>query len=299
MSILHYYKNGNYSVTLFSDGTKVRRTDDNKFIPAFAENCDVKITDRCDGGCPMCYEGCTSEGKHGDILNDKFINSLHVGTELALNGNDLTHPHLVSFLKRIKEKGVIANLTVNQMHFERHYSMLKALTDNKLIWGLGVSLREPTHYFIEHLKGISNAVIHTIVGVVTEQDILKLSDQNLKILILGYKPTGRGKEYADNNIDSILKNTLWLHNHLADLTDKFSCVSFDNLAIKQLDVKRIMSEDKWERFYMGDDGMFTFYIDLVNKTFSKNSIIAKEKSIPINDMTIDEMFEVVRNTNWE
>jgi hypothetical protein len=86
---------------------------------------------------------------------------------------------------------------------------------------------------------------------------------------------------------------------LADLTDKFSCVSFDNLAIKQLDVKRIMSEDKWERFYMGDDGMFTFYIDLVNKTFSKNSIIAKEKSIPINDMTIDEMFEVVRNTNWD
>ena len=299
MSILHYYKNGNYSVTLFSDGTKVRRTDDNKFIPAFAENCDVKITDRCDGGCPMCYEGCTPEGKHGDILNDKFINSLHIGTELALNGNDLTHPHLVSFLKRIKEKGVIANLTVNQMHFERHYSMLKALTDNKLIWGLGVSLREPTRYFIEHLKGISNAVIHTIVGVITEQDILKLSDQNLKILILGYKPTGRGKEYADNNIDSILKNTLWLHNNLADLTDKFSCVSFDNLAIKQLDVKRIMRDDEWERFYMGDDGMFTFYIDLVHKTFSKNSIIAKEKSIPINDMTIDEMFEVVRNTNWE
>lgn len=299
MSILHYYKNGNYSVTLFSDGTKVRRTDDNEFVPAFAENCDVKITDRCDGGCPMCYEGCTPKGKHGDILNDKFINSLHIGTELALNGNDLTHPHLVSFLKRIKEKGVIANLTVNQMHFERHYSMLKALTDNKLIWGLGVSLRESTHYFIEHLKGISNVVIHTIVGVITEQDILKLSDQNLKILILGYKPTGRGKEYADNNIDSILKNTLWLHNNLADLTDKFSCVSFDNLAIKQLDVKRIMSEDEWERFYMGDDGMFTFYIDLVNKTFSKNSIIAKEKSIPINDMTIDEMFEVVRTTNWD
>lgn len=50
---------------------------------------------------------------------------------------------------------------------------------------------------------------------------------------------------------------------------------------------------------MGDDGTFTFYIDLVNQTFSKNSVIAKVKSIPINGMTIDEMFEVVRTTNWE
>lgn len=50
---------------------------------------------------------------------------------------------------------------------------------------------------------------------------------------------------------------------------------------------------------MGDDGTFTFYIDLVNQTFSKNSVILKVKSIPINGMTIDEMFEVVKTTNWE
>ena len=57
--------------------------------------------------------------------------------------------------------------------------------------------------------------------------------------------------------------------------------------------------EEWEKFYMGDDGTFTFYIDLVNQTFSKNSVIAKTKSIPMNGMTIDEMFEVVKTTNWE
>ena len=41
------YKNGNYIVTILNDGTKIRQTKDDEFIPAFAENCDVKITDKC------------------------------------------------------------------------------------------------------------------------------------------------------------------------------------------------------------------------------------------------------------
>ena len=247
----------------------------------------------------MCYENCTPTGKHGDILNTKFLNSLHSGTELALNGNDLTHPHLITFLKELKDRGVIANLTVNQLHFERHYNMLKALVDKKLIWGLGVSLREPTDYFIEHIKGIPNAVVHTIIGVITKDDINKLADKGLKILILGYKTTGRGTQYLNDNILSIVTNTTWLSNNLTKITNQFKCVSFDNLAIRQLDIKKLMTPEQWDKFYMGDDGSFTFYIDLVNKTFSKNSVIAKFKSIPINDRTIDEMFDIVRTTDWE
>ena len=54
MSIIGRYKNGNYQVTIFSDGTKIRETDDDKFIPAFSESCDLKITDKCDGGCAFC-----------------------------------------------------------------------------------------------------------------------------------------------------------------------------------------------------------------------------------------------------
>ena len=59
MKTLGVYKNGNYNVRLLADGTKIRETNEDEFIPAFAENCDCKITDKCDGGCPFCYEGCT------------------------------------------------------------------------------------------------------------------------------------------------------------------------------------------------------------------------------------------------
>ena len=111
MKILGKYRNGNYIVTIGDDGTKIRETEYDEFIPAFAENCDCKITDKCDGGCQWCYEGCTPSGKHGDILNPKFLDSLHPFTELAINGNDLTHPDLIPFLQKLKEKKVIANIT--------------------------------------------------------------------------------------------------------------------------------------------------------------------------------------------
>lgn len=301
MKLLAKYKNGNVSVTRWDDGTTLRRTEDDEFSPAFAENVDVKITDHCDGGCKFCYEGCTINGKHGEIMNDKFIDSLHPYTEMALNGNDLSHPELVTFLFKLKDKNVIANLTVNQIHFERHYKLIKALIDNRLIWGLGISLRETTDSFINLVKTIPNAVIHTINGIVTEHDLNKLANHDLKILILGYKTTGRGLEYQSNNLGECMKNTTYLRLMLPTIAKEgwFKNLSFDNLAIQQLDVKRLMSEEEWEKFYMGDDGTFTFYIDLVNQTFSKNSVIAKVKSIPINGMTIDEMFEVVKATNWD
>lgn len=299
MTILQNYKNGNYVVTLFSDGTKVRRTEEEQFNPAFAESIDCKITDHCDGGCPMCYENCTPTGKHGDILNAKFIDSLHAGTEIAVNGNDLTHPHLVTFLKKIKDRGVIVNLTVNQLHFERHYNMIKALIDEHLIWGLGVSLREPTDYFIEHIKSIPNAVIHTIVGVISKEDIAQLADKDLKILILGFKTTGRGTGYINDNLEFVLKNFAWIYLNIETIIKQFKCVCFDNLAIRQLEVERFMSKEEWDKFYMGDDGSFTFYVDLVNNIFSKDSVTAKEKCFPINNRTIDEMFEVIKNTTWD
>ena len=95
------YENGNYTVSFCeNDGTKIRENKLDFFEPAFAENCDVKITDKCDGGCEFCYENCIPNGKHGDILNHKFLDTLHPYTELAINGNDLSHPDLTIFLAK-------------------------------------------------------------------------------------------------------------------------------------------------------------------------------------------------------
>lgn len=295
MKTLGVYRNGNYIVTVLEDGTKIRETKYNEFIPAFAENCDCKITDKCDGGCAFCYEGCTPNGKHGDILNYKFIDTLHSYTELAINGNDLSHPDLIPFLEKLKTKKIIANMTVNQVHFERHQNLIRELTDKGLIYGLGISLREPTDEFISLVRTYPNAVIHTINGILTPSDIEKLSDNNIKMLILGYKQLRRGVDWYNTDYENITKLQNWLSDNLKNIIEHFEVVSFDNLAIKQLDVKSLMTNEEWEEFYMGDDGGFTFYIDMVNGTFGKNSLAPDYERYPIDDLSIDEMFQKIRN----
>ena len=288
--LLGVYKNGNYTVKLLTDGTKIRETEADEFIPAFAENCDVKITDKCDGGCPFCYEGCTPNGRHGNILNQKFLDTLHPYTEMAINGNDLTHPDLILFLEKLHEKKVVANMTVNQIHFERCQDMIRDLVDRRLIFGLGISLKNPTEEFIELVKQYPNAVIHTINGILSPSDVEMLSNHNLKILILGYKQLRRGVDWYDTDHENIIVKQMWLRENLESILSKFNVVSFDNLAITQLDVKRLMSDEEWEEFYMGDDGTMTFYIDLVDEQFGKNSLATER--FPVMD-NIDDMFRKI------
>ena len=292
LKLLGVYKNGNYTVKVLSDGTKIRETNDDEFIPSFAENCDCKITDKCDGGCPFCYEGCTPNGRHGDILNYKFLDTLHPYTELAINGNDMSHPDLIPFLMKLREKKVIANLTVNQIHFERYQDLIRKLVDDKLIYGLGISLKEPTEEFISLVKTYPNAVIHVINGILSASDVEKLSDNNLKMLILGYKQLRRGEDWYDKDHDNIIVKQMWLKKNLDKILSHFEVISFDNLAITQLDVKRLMSQEDWEEFYMGDDGNYTFYIDMVDGTFGKNSLATER--YPIMD-NIDEMFQKIKH----
>lgn len=289
------YKNGNYMVTIFNDGTKIRRTEDDEFKPAFAENCDVKITDKCSQGCPFCYEGCTMKGKHGDLFNYPFINSLHAGTELALNGNDMDHPDLEKFLELLKAKKVFANITVNQNQFITNYDKLKYLQENKLIYGIGVSLVKADNEFIDKLKSLNNIVLHTINGILSENDVNVLKMNSLKILILGYKDLQRGVSYHSSNADIIMKNQKWLYDNLEEVQRWFEVVSFDNLALEQLEVKRLLTDEQWEEFYMGDDGGYTFYIDLVKGEFAKNSL--SQVRYPIGDLTIDEMFNIILKKN--
>ena len=291
MNILGRYQNGNYTVCMYDNGTKIRFNNDSYFKPTFAENCDVKITDKCDGGCPFCYEGCTPNGKHGDILNSKFLDTLHPYTELAINGNDLSHPDLVPFMYKMKEKKIILNMTVNQIHFERHFDTIKEWVDDKLIYGLGISLKEPTNEFVNKVKQIPNAVIHIINGIFSSSDYEILKDNGLKVLILGYKHLRRGTDYYNSHDNEIQKKMSWLHGKLGEMLNHFEVVSFDNLGIMQLQVKRFLTEEEWESFYMGDDGNYTFYIDMVDGTFGKNSLATTR--YPIMD-NIDDMFNKIK-----
>jgi hypothetical protein len=290
------YQNGNYRVTLDTKtGTKLRETEENEFIADFPESMDIKICNRCDLNCPQCHECSTPEGECGDLLTESFIDHLHPYTELAIGGgNPLEHPQLEHFLYKCKALNLIPNMTVNQLHFIKHYDYIKALVDNKLIYGLGISLMAPTDEFISLVSKIPTAVIHTIVGLTATPDNLsKLAQKNLKILILGYKDFGRGQNFKLSNSTSIERNLNDLSENLPQFikTEMFQVVSFDNLALSQLKVKDQVSEEEWETCFMGDDGTATMYVDMVERKFALSS--TSKDRYPL-EATIEEMFEKIR-----
>lgn len=293
MELLGMYRNGNFRTTILSDGTKIRETEDNEFKPAFAENMDIKICNFCDMGCPFCHEGSTTDGKFGDILNEKFINTLHPYQEVAIGGGDATsHPDLIQFLQKLKDRKVIVNMTVNQIHFEKKQELIRKLVNEKFIYGLGVSLANPTEKFIELIKKYPNAVIHVINGVLKPSDVEALENNNLKMLILGYKLLRRGDDFYSEDHENIVVKQNWLYENLADIIEKFKVVSFDNLAIDQLNVRRLMSDDEWNEFYMGDDGNFTYYIDMVERKFARSSTASFDKRYDLLD-SVDDMFKKI------
>lgn len=298
MEVLGSYQNGNYHTWICSDGTKFRVSKDNDFKPAFAENMDIKICNRCNMACPYCHEGSTPDGKLADILNEKFIETLHPYQEVALGGgNVLEHPSLVLFLQKLRDHKVITNITLNQKHFLENLSFVKALVEQKLVYGIGVSLSSVTPTLIEAAQSIPNVVIHTIVGIVSLQDIYDLSGHGLKVLFLGYKTLRRGHDFFAQQSDSVVALSRDLASQIPKLIrskELFDVVSFDNLALEQLAVKPLLSKEEWEQFYAGDDGSHTFYIDMVERKFAKSSTASFDKRYDLLD-NVDEMFRRIQN----
>ena len=284
--LLASYKNGNYTVKLYEDGTKIKETDFDEFEAEFPDSIDLKITNYCDLNCPMCHEMSSTSGVDGD-LNSKFLSTLKQGTELAIGGgNPLAHNGLISFLKRMSKQGVVCNLTINEKHLLQNRELMEDLIAKKLIYGIGISLNEINDYTIQFAITHKNTVLHIINGIFT--DFEKIANKDLKILILGYKKFGRGKVYYNNDIEVNMKKTKHI---LPTLFNKFACVSFDNLALKQLDVDKLLSPKEWKEFYMGDDGEATMYVDLVGAKCARSS--TSEVRYGIEDNIID-MFNKVK-----
>ena len=303
------YQNGNYFVSINLDnGTKIRETinpDATEFVADFPESADVKITNKCSYNCAFCHEGSNINGKHSNALHSHVWNTFRPYTEVALGGGSVTgYPDLVPLLERLKSLHLIPNITVRQEEFMSNLPLIRKLTDEKLIYGLGISLSNPNQEdFIKTVKEFPNAVIHVINGIVSLTELRKLANNNFKILILGYKEVRKGKillaNSAQNTIINNNKEALYAFLPKIIIERWFDIVSFDNLSIKQLNPKgRFVSDEDWETIYMGDDGLdgeqtsASMYIDLVENEFARNSCDVDHR-MPVGNMSVKEMYKIL------
>ena len=298
---LNKYTNGNHKVTIYSDGTKIKETIDPKadhFTYDFPENFDIKITDQCDGGCRYCHENSTPNGKHGDLKAlEPMIATLHAGTECSVGGgNALAHPDIVWFLERLKEQGVIANITINQRHLRPYKDLICRIVGEGLVHGIGISLTDSSNKddfaFIDTFG--NNVVIHTIAGILSEKDVAPLMGR--KILILGYKDLRRGHALLEKKSDEIKANIKWLQSLLARIgstnINPFKVISFDCLGIEQLNPKALLniSDARYDTLFQGSDTdvkdaegnitCATMYIDVPNMQVARMSTAALDKRYP-------------------
>lgn len=295
---LKAYRNGNYTVVISDkDGSKYRVLPDeeekNGFQPAFPESMDMNITMKCDNGCLYCYANCTPEGKHADFKKyERFLDSIHPYTELAVNGNDLSHPDLEWFLEKMKSKNVFVNMTVSKRHFMEHWEKLLDWTKNKLIYGIGISWdSKSTDGFGDTLKLFPNAVIHIIAGIHNHRDMLEIRSSGArKILILGYKNKGRGVKYGEEYNILIEAKQKDMKAYLSQMFKVFECVVFDNNALEQLDIKNVVNEETWNDCYMGQEGSATMYVDLVNGYYARSS--SEPTGSPCIPLRIDDKWTV-------
>lgn len=273
------YDNGTHLVRIFDDGTKNRHYDNpsgGKIL--YPESMDLKITNYCNMGCRYCHEESDTMGVHADIMPIiENLTGLPKGVEIAIGGgNPLDHPDLDILLEAFNDMGLIANITVNSSHLNRieQHKFLLDLIQKKLINGIGVSVNkgDASH----NLANYTHTVAHVIAGVHQFNHIRSSLMKYNKILILGYKEYGRGVAYRSPKVDKnihILKNNLWL---LFDrnITDS-GIISFDNLALQQLDVERNLHWAEYSDFFMGADGTHTMYYDAVKKAYAKSSTSPK------------------------
>jgi hypothetical protein len=211
-------------------------------------------------------------------------------------GNPLSHPDLLSFLGKLKEHGIVTNITINQKHVGIYRDLILKLISEKLVYGVGISYSDKKYLddIAGILKATDNVVFHTIMGInpVTDIDVLKdfCSENNApcKILVLGYKQFGFGIKYYIKNKE-IEHNKYGWYTHLAKHFKTNVTLSFDNLAITQLNLKRYFTGEAWKSFYMGDDFVFTMYIDGVNQTYAPTS--TSEDRVSFSEMSLVDFFK--------
>lgn len=283
MNILNQYKNGNSLTSIYEDGTRIRQIDSGEAVFSFPENIDIKITNYCnmDSICQYCHEMSNKEGTHGDLdLLFEKISDLPAGVELAIGGGSTTdHPNLEKFLYKCKEKGYICNITVNQLHLtKKTCDYIFKLISNDLVKGVGISYRNESLKNIETFSKLmiennyKHAVIHLIAGLDDHKSIELLKQYGFtKFLVLGYKTFGNGVSfYKENKIKIDINLKKW-YQQITRYFNEDVVISFDNLAITQLNIRRFFSTSEWDMFYQGDDFTCSMYIDAVEQTFAPTS----------------------------
>ena len=80
------------------------------------------------------------------------------------------------------------------------------------------------------------------------------------------------------------------------LKEWFEVLTFENLAIEQLNLKEKISKETWEKYYLGEEGNASFYYDAVSKKAFRSSTELLEKELIGNNAMF--IFNELKKERW-
>lgn len=272
------------------EGTKIRMAfSETQPAPTKAfspELVDLKITNYCGMACGFCYQNSTKEGKHADVSYiDSVIRCLseHHVFEVAIGGGDpIAHPNFDGILRTCRYYGVVPNFTVSNLDWLDDPDKREKWLD----FCGGIAYSVTSFYSVRELGFAINKYelplhkfqVQIIEGVINEYHFDQILEEcyyhNLTLTILGYKHTGRGKDFANkkrlHEFDwlSIVKKKVWHENKSIRIgvdtviAEKYK-EQFKNLGVNEI-------------FFTTREGSFSCYIDAVKQQIGPSSYAPKQ-----------------------
>lgn len=274
--IITDHVNGNARVVVHDDGTRVVSWPDGESLSLdFPLNVDVRLSGRCSFGagrdgrpgvCSFCHESATRDGEDGDVESlIEQLSSYPSGTEVAVGVNTVDD-RAASAVERMTAAGMIVSATVNMGHVRSHAKALEKIVASG-VRGLGISYRrafsdKPIPDFVRRHPG---TVLHVIAGIDSVDEVRAAERLGFeRLLVLGEKDFGFNRGRVDTGSES---HRRWRQG-VRGLVNRFRSVSFDNLALEQLGVRRFVRPETWVESYQGE---MSVYLDSVTRETRESS----------------------------
>lgn len=305
------YQNGNATISIDTDGTRVIQYPSNEQLKLeYPLNIDIRLSNRCPLGfnpktgkavCTFCHESARTDGVVCDIERLKNILDTQLpkdfAIELAVGVNEML-PEIADFFAWATQRGFIINATVNQLTVSSNRQSTQYVTQliqDGNIKGLGLSFRnvETFNKVPKEIIEYNNTVVHVIAGIDNIEEVKKLAGLGVKkMLVLGEKEFGFNVD-SFHNVERIQNRKIWLWK-INELFKLFDVVSFDNLALEQLKIKRFFLDEKdWNTTYQGEH---SFYINAVDGYFAPSS--RSYYKVGFDEATIQSFFKEVIENNF-
>lgn len=243
-----------------------------------------------------CYMGSTKDGVHANTsIIYNFLEALSKLKvfEIAYGGGEATmHPNFVNILKRTRELGIVPNFTTRNLAWLKQPEIAKEIIENMGAFAYSVSnikdiqkLNALVDYVeLEH----SRVNLHVVMGTVSEYAFTRILQEaqkyDFRVTLLGYKESGFGKSYKDEN--KFVEYNWWLKAILAlKETDELPTISIDTVLAKEYH-KDLIELGVPPYMYYTEDGKFSAYFDAVNLRFGAASYLDKEEMVQLEKQVV-------------